>query len=51
MLFYQIGEFFQDMAVDRSTRSIRKLMDLVPEYMNLIGRDGSVQRVSPKTPL
>lgn len=48
MLFYQIGEFFQDMAVDRSTRSIRKLMDLVPEYMNLIGRDGSVQRVSPK---
>lgn len=36
MLFYQIGEFFQDLAVDRSRKSIKNLMNIKPEYANLI---------------
>lgn len=48
MLFYQIGEFFQDMAVDRSTRSIKELMNLMPEYMNLVDSNGNITRVSPQ---
>ncbi len=45
MLFYQIGELFQDYAVDKSRRSITELMDIRPEFANvkigneLISRD------------
>ena len=47
MLFYQIGEFFQDLAVNRSRRSISELMDIRPDYANLvIGND--IARVSPE---
>jgi Cd2+/Zn2+-exporting ATPase len=47
MLFYQIGELFQDIAVNRSRRSIAELMDIRPDYANLIiGSD--VKRVSPE---
>jgi Cd2+/Zn2+-exporting ATPase len=46
MLFYQIGEMFQDMAVRRSKKSITGLMDIRPDYANLV-RDGEVVRVSP----
>jgi Cd2+/Zn2+-exporting ATPase len=46
MLFYRIGEAFQDMAVNRSMRSITSLMDLRPDYAN-VRRDGEVVRVSP----
>lgn len=35
MLFYQVGEAFQSFAVNRSRRSITKLMDIKPEYANL----------------
>ncbi len=35
MLFYQIGELFQDYAVDRSRRSIAELMDIRPEFANV----------------
>lgn len=35
MLFYEIGETFQDMAVDKSRRSITKLMDIKPEFANV----------------
>jgi Cd2+/Zn2+-exporting ATPase len=46
MLFYQVGEFFQDLAVDRSRRSIASLMDIRPDYANLkIGDE--VRKVSP----
>ena len=48
MLFYQIGEFFQDMAVDSSTRSIKELMDLMPEFANLVDENGEIKRVSPE---
>lgn len=47
MLFYQIGEFFQDMAVNRSRKSISALMDIRPDYANLkIGDE--VKKVSPE---
>ncbi|UWG96126.1 cadmium-translocating P-type ATPase [Dehalobacter sp. DCM] len=42
MLFYRIGEFFQDSAVERSRRSIATLMDIRPDYANLI--DGLLER-------
>ncbi len=46
MLFYLIGEFFQDLAVDRSRRSISSLLDIRPEYANLaVG--GELKRVAP----
>lgn len=35
MLFYQIGEFFQDYAVSKSKKSIEQLMDIRPDYANL----------------
>lgn len=38
MLFYQVGELFQDYAVDKSRRSISSLMELRPDYANL--KDG-----------
>ncbi|NNU75519.1 heavy metal translocating P-type ATPase [Clostridium estertheticum] len=34
MLFYQVGEFFQDVAVNKSTKSISALMDIRPDYAN-----------------
>lgn len=35
MLFYQIGELFQDYAVEKSRRSIAEVMDIRPEYANV----------------
>ncbi|MFT9488402.1 MAG: heavy metal translocating P-type ATPase [Tepidibacillus sp.] len=47
MLFYQVGELFQDLAVNRSRKSIAALMDIRPDYANLrIGEE--VKRVSPE---
>ncbi len=46
MLFYQIGEFFNDYAVNRSRKSITELMDINPEYANLL-RDGKEEKVDP----
>ena len=46
MLFYQVGEFFQDIAVNKSRRSIKALLDIRPDYANL--KEGSEsRRVSP----
>jgi Zn2+/Cd2+-exporting ATPase len=47
MLFYVIGEFFQDISVSRSRRSIRSLLELKPEFANL-SVDGQVKKVSPE---
>lgn len=47
MLFYQVGEWFQDYAVGRSRRSIKDLMDIVPEFANLVLPDGTVETVDP----
>lgn len=46
MLFYQIGEFFQDYAVDKSRKSIANLMDIRPDFAN-IKRDDKILKVSP----
>ncbi len=48
MLFYQVGELFQDMAVHRSRRSIGKLMDIRPDYANLVVDGGEPRRVGPR---
>ena len=48
MLFYQVGEFFQDMAVDKSKKSIAKLMDIRPDFANL-KNNGDITKVSPDT--
>ena len=46
MLFYQIGELFQDYAVDKSRKSIASLMDIRPDYANVL-RNKSEEKVSP----
>jgi len=48
MLFYQVGEYFQGLAVHRSKKSITDLMDIRPDYANLL-RDGEITAVSPET--
>ena len=47
MLFYQVGEWFQSYAVGRSRKSISDLMDIAPEYANLVKEDGNVEVVDP----
>ena len=47
MLFYQIGETFQDLAVNRSRKSIKALLDIRPEYANLL-RNGIEKKVDPQ---
>ena len=47
MLFYQIGELFQSIAVGRSRKSIAKLMDIRPDSATVI-RDGAEIEVSPE---
>ncbi|MCH3964595.1 MAG: cadmium-translocating P-type ATPase [Clostridium sp.] len=46
MLFYQIGEFFQDAALNRSKKSIAALMDIRPDYANL-KQGEELKKVSP----
>ncbi len=47
MLFYQVGEMFQEYAVDRSRKSIAELMDIRPDYAN-VKRNGEFVRVEPR---
>lgn len=47
MLFYQIGEMFQDYAVGRSRKSISSLMNLRPDYANL-EQDGTLRQIEPE---
>ena len=49
MLFYQVGEVFQDVAVNKSRRSIADLMDIRPDYANIKLADGSTRQVSPES--
>jgi len=46
MLFYQIGELFQDFAVDKSRKSISSLMEIKPDYANVL-RDGKEEKIVP----
>ena len=47
MLFYQVGELFQDHAVDRSRKSIAELMDIRPDYAN-VEQGGKLVQVDPE---
>ena len=47
MLFYQIGELFQSVAVGKSRRNISALMDIRPDYANIEAEDGSLEQVDP----
>ncbi len=46
MLFYQVGELFQSYAVGKSRKSIAAMMEIAPEYANVM-RDGQLERVDP----
>lgn len=46
LLFYQVGEFFQTYATGKSRKSISKLMDIRPDYANVL-RGGRTERVYP----
>ncbi|MBU2445777.1 MAG: cadmium-translocating P-type ATPase [Bacteroidetes bacterium] len=48
MLFYVVGELFQDIAVNRSRKSIKSLLEIKPDYANLKS-NGEVKRVSPES--
>jgi len=48
MMFYQIGEYFQDMAVEKSKKSITDLMDIKPDYANILTDDG-INKAAPDT--
>lgn len=47
MLFYRVGELLQDLAVNRSRKSISALLDIRPDYANIM-LDGELKRVSPE---
>lgn len=47
MLFYRIGEYLEDLAVDRSRQSISSLMDIRPEYATRIN-NGQMEQVQPE---
>ena len=47
ILFYQIGELFQSVAVGKSRQSISSLMDIRPDYANVEGEDGRLEQVDP----
>ena len=46
MLFYQVGDLFESIAVGKSRNSISALMDICPEYVN-VERDGKVEQIDP----
>lgn len=47
MVFYQMGELFQSYAVGKSRKSIKELMDIVPELAHIEREDGTVDTVDP----
>ncbi|HCT64640.1 MAG TPA: cadmium-translocating P-type ATPase [Lachnospiraceae bacterium] len=47
MLFYQVGEFFQSLAVEKSRKSIRSLMDIRPDHANLLA-DEKIVKTRPE---
>lgn len=48
MILYQVGEYFQDKAVDKSRKSISTLMDIRPDYAN-VEQNGELVKKSPDT--
>lgn len=47
MLFYQVGEWFQSYAIDRSRKNIGELMDIRPDYANVLDDEGKLVHVDP----
>lgn len=47
MFFYQVGELFQSYAVNKSRASIAELMDIRPDYANILNEDGTSTKVDP----
>lgn len=47
LLFYQVGEWFQSYATSRSRKSISALMDIRPDYANIVRADGTTEKVDP----
>ena len=47
MLFYQVGELFQDYAVDKSRKSIASLMDIRPDVA-YVSKNGKIEKLSPE---
>ena len=47
MWLYEVGEMFQDYATEKSRKSISSLMDLKPDYANIV-KDGKLQKVKPE---
>ena len=47
ILFYQVGELFESIAVGKSRKNIAALMDIRPDYANVEGEDGSLLQVDP----
>lgn len=48
MLFYQIGELFQSVAVGKSRRNISALMDIRPDYANVEDEEGNLEQIDPE---
>ncbi|MCQ2978443.1 MAG: cadmium-translocating P-type ATPase [Clostridia bacterium] len=49
MLFYQIGELFQSIASSKSRKNITSLMDIRPDYANILDEDGNIVKVDPNS--
>ena len=47
MLFYQVGSLFESYAVGKTRKSISDMMDIAPDYANLVGENGEVSQVDP----
>ena len=47
ILFYQVGSLFESYAVGKTRKSISDMMDIAPDYANLIGEDGEITQVDP----
>ncbi len=47
LLFYQVGEWFQSYAVGKSRKSITSLMDIRPDFANLVKENGEIETVDP----
>lgn len=48
MIFYRVGELFEDIAVDKSRQSISSLMDIRPDHADIETESGEIIRVSPE---
>lgn len=47
MLFYQVGELFQQYAVGKSRKSIAAMMDIAPDFTNVRNTNGDLEQIDP----